>query len=178
MNPSTSPLSTITILTYDTFITYLDYCFPTGPPASTLVYHSLFYTQQWRQFMLVISLLKSSTHFQQYSSIPARSCGICSLAALFLLPGFRHLFTRHLHHGLPAVPHTLQPFFPFSALCLQFLQPGTSALDISQFFPFTFFKVSGHVPFLKENFLDHQSKTAITLCSLSAFLFFFMFCIL
>ena len=80
------PLPTITILVYDTFITYLDYCFLTGPPASTLVYHSLFYTQQWGQFMLVISLLKSSTVLKPIFFHTYKILWICSLAALFLAP--------------------------------------------------------------------------------------------
>ena len=89
---------------------------------------------------------------------------------------FPHLFTRQLHHGLHAVPHTLQPFFPLQGFytCSSF-NLEWSALDISTIFSFHFFKVSGHVPFLKENFLDHQSKIAITPCSLSAFFFFSCF---
>lgn len=110
------PLSTITILTYDTFITYLDYCFPTGPlllPLSTTVY----FTQQWRQFMLVISLLKSSTHFQQ---IFFHTCDPVefALAALFLLP----ISASSIHSAPPPWPsqgssHT-PAFFPFRAFML------------------------------------------------------------
>lgn len=92
------------------------------------------------------------------------------------LPCSYHPFPPSIHSAPPPWPsccssHT-SAFFPFQGfyICSSF-NLEWFALDISTVFSFQFIKVSGHVHFLKENFLDHQSKTAITPCSLSAFSF-------
>lgn len=94
------------------------------------------------------------------------------------LPCSYHPFPPSIHLAPPPWPsccssHTWA-FFLFQGFytCISF-NLEWSALDISTVFSLHFIKVSGHVHFLKENFLDHQSKTAITPCSLSAFSFSF-----